>query len=66
MASIEVALRCILQYKLMNIFSIKCYFKANLKIDEAKNRIFWGISQVKSKSDIHSPGNFLMPRAIIA
>ena len=45
-----------LQYKLMNIFIIKI----NLKIDATKNIIFWGISQVKSKSEIHSPGNFLL------
>ena len=39
---------------------IKCYFRANLKIDVTKNRIFWGISWVKLKSEIHSPGNFLL------
>ena len=44
----------------MNIFSIKCYFRANLKIGVTKNRIFWDISQVKSKSEIHPPGNFLL------
>ena len=41
-------------------FSIKWYFRANLNIDVTKNRIFWGISLVKSKSEIHSPGNFLL------
>ena len=50
----------------MNIFSVKCYFRANLKIDDVtKNRSFWGISQVKSKSEIHSPGNFLLPRGYL-
>ena len=44
----------------MTIFSIKCCFRANLKIDVAKNRIFQGISQVKSKSEIQSPGNFFL------
>ena len=42
--SFALALQYILQYKLMTIFSIKCYFRANLKIDVTKNRIFWGIS----------------------
>ena len=46
--------------KLINIFSLKCYFGANLKIDITKNRIFWGISQAKLKSEIYSPGNFLL------
>ena len=41
-------------------FSIQCYFRANLKIYITETRVFWGISQVKSKSEIHSPGNFLM------
>ena len=49
----------------MNIFSIKCYFRANLKIDVTKNRILWGISQVKLKSEIHSPGNFLLLSLIV-
>ena len=44
----------------MNIFSRKCYFRTNLQIDVTKNRIFWGISLVNSKSEIHSPGNFLL------
>ena len=44
----------------MNIFSIKCYFRASLKIDATKNGIFWGISWIKLKSEIHSPGNFLL------
>ena len=44
----------------MNIFSIKYYFRANLKIDVTKSRIFRGISKVKLKSEIHSPGNFLL------
>ena len=44
----------------MNIFRIKSHFKANLKIDVTKNRVFWSISQVKPKSEIHSPGNFLL------
>ena len=48
----------------MIIFNIKCYFRANLKIDVTKNRIFWSISQVKLKSEIHSPGNFLLPEYI--
>ena len=34
--SIALALKCILQYKLINIFSIKCYFRANIKIDDTK------------------------------
>ena len=59
MVSIVLAPQCILQYKLINIFSIKCYFRANLKIDVTKNIIFRGISWVKLKSEIHSPGNFL-------
>ena len=58
--SIAFSLHYILQYKLMNIFSIKCYFRANLKIDVTKNIIFWGISLSKWKSKIHSPGNFLL------
>ena len=37
---IALALQCILQYKLINIFSIKCYFRANLKIDVTKNGNF--------------------------
>ena len=60
MVSIALAFQCILQCQLMNIFSIKCYFRANLKIDVTKNIIFWGISLVKLKSEIHSPGNFLL------
>ena len=44
----------------MNIFSIKCYIRANLKVDVTKNRTFCGISLVKSISEIHSPGNFLL------
>ena len=44
----------------MNIFSIKCYFRKNLEIDVTENRIFWGISYVKLKPEIHSPGNFLL------
>ena len=52
--------RCILQHKLMNIFSIKCYLRVIFKIDFTKNRIFWGISLVKSKPEIHFPGNFLL------
>ena len=43
----------------MDIFSIKCYI-INLKIDVTKNKIFSEISFVKSKSDIHSPGSFLL------
>ena len=39
---------------------IKSYFRTNLKIDVTKNRIFWGISQLKLKSEIHSPDNFLL------
>ena len=50
----------ILQYKLMNFFSIKCYIRANLKMDVNKNRIFWSISLAKSKSEIQSPGNFIL------
>ena len=57
MISIALALQCILQYRLTNILSIKCYFRDNLKIDVTKNRIFRGISWVKLKSEIHSPGN---------
>ena len=49
-----------LQYKLMNIFIIKCYFRANLKIDVTKNRIFWGISLIKLRSDIDSSGNLVL------
>ena len=41
---LQLALQCILQYKLINIFRIKNYFWANLKRDVTKNRIFWGIS----------------------
>ena len=63
--SIALALQCILQYKLMNIFSIKCYFWANLNIDVTKNRIFQGISQIKSKSEIHFPSNFFLTMVII-
>ena len=44
----------------MNIFSIKCYFRANLKVDVNNNGIFWSISLVKSKSEIQSPGNFVL------
>ena len=58
--SIALALQCILQYKLINIFSEKCYLRANLKIDVTKNRIFCGISQIKLKSEIHSLSNFLL------
>ena len=29
-------------------------------MDVTNNRIFWGISLVKLKSEIHSPGNFLL------
>ena len=58
--SIALALQCMLQYKLMNIFSIKCYIRANLKINVTKNRTLWGISLVKSKSEINSPGIFLL------
>ena len=65
MVSIALAPQCILQYKLINIFSIKCYFRANLKIDVAKNRIFWCISWVKLKSEIHSPGNFLLIKPVL-
>ena len=39
----------------MNSFDIKCNFRANLKTDVTKHRIFWGISQVRSKYAIHSP-----------
>ena len=46
----------------MTIFSIKCYFRANLKIDATKNRLFWSISPVKSKPEIHSNGTFLLAR----
>ena len=52
------------QYKLINVFSIKCYFRANLKINVTKNRIFRGISLVKLKSEIHSPGNFLLAEPV--
>ena len=48
---IALVLQLILQYKLMNIFSIKCYI-INLKIDVTKNRTFSEISLVKSKSDL--------------
>ena len=41
-------------------FSINCYIRANLKIDVTKNGTFWGILLVKSKSEIHSPSNFLL------
>ena len=41
-------------------FCIKCYFRAILEIDVTKNRIFWGISLVKLKCEIHSPGNVLL------
>ena len=41
-------------------FQHKVLFRANLKIDVTKNRIFRGISWVKLKSEIHSPGNFLL------
>ena len=65
MVSIALALQCILQlYKLINIFSIKCYFRANLRTVVTKNRIFWSITQVKLKSEIHSPGNFLLLKLI--
>ena len=53
---IALVLQLILQYKLMNIFSIKCYI-INLKIDVTKNRTFSEISLVKSKSEI---GSFLL------
>ena len=56
---IALVLQLILQYKLMNIFSIKCYI-INLKIDVTKNRTFSEILLVKSKSEIHSPGSFLL------
>ena len=56
---IALVLQLILQYKLMNIFSIKCYI-INLKIDVTKNRTFSEISLVKSKSEIHSPSSFLL------
>ena len=39
-------------------FYIKCYFRVNLKTYVTKNIIFWGISLVESKPEIHSPGNF--------
>ena len=55
---IALVLQLILQHKLMNIFSIKCYI-INLKTDVTKNIIFSEISSVKSKSEIHSPGSFL-------
>ena len=58
--SIAFVPQCILPYKLMNIFSRKCYFRANLRIDVTKNIIFWGISQVKSQCEIHFRGNFLL------
>ena len=41
--SAALPLQFILQYKLMNIFRIKRYFRANLKIDLTKNRIFYVI-----------------------
>ena len=44
---------------------MKHYFMVNLKIDVTENRIFWGISSVKLKSEIHSPGNFLLSLNII-
>ena len=55
MVLIALILQHILQYKLMSIFSIKCYLRANLKIDVTKNGVFWGTSRVKSKSEIHFP-----------
>ena len=36
---VALVLQLILQYKLMNIFSIKCYI-INLKIDVTKNKTF--------------------------
>ena len=42
--SIALALQCILKYKLIDFFSIKWYFRANLKMYVTKNRSFWGIS----------------------
>ena len=48
--SIALALKCILEYKLIDNFSIKCYFRENLKIDVTKNRFFWGISKVMHQS----------------
>ena len=54
---IALVLQLIFQYKLMNIFSIKCDI-INLKIDVTKNRTFSEKSLVKSKSEIHSPGSF--------
>ena len=57
---IALALQCILQYKLMNIISIKCYFRANLKMYVTKNIILGDISQVRLKFEIHSPGDFLL------
>ena len=63
MVSIALAPEFILQCKLMNIFSIKCYSRTNLKIDITKNRIFWGISSVKLKPEINSPGNFLLAQS---
>ena len=39
-------------------FSTKCYI-INLKMNVTKNRTFSGISLAKSKSEIHSPSNFL-------
>ena len=65
MVSIVLAPQYILKYELINIFNIKCYFRANLKIDVTKNRIFRGISWVKLKSEIHSPGNFLLLQHIV-
>ena len=44
----------------MNIFIIKCYIRANLKIDVTENKIFWCISLAKLKSEIHSPGYILL------
>ena len=36
MVSTALVLQCILQYKLINILSIKCYIEANLRIDVTK------------------------------
>ena len=45
----------------MNLFSIKCYFRANLNIDVTKIEFSGGgVSQVTSKSDIESPCNFFL------
>ena len=57
--SIALAFQCILQYQLINIFSIKCCLRANLKIDVTKVKKLKS-EKAKLKSEINSPGNFLL------